>query len=210
MKKMLMVVSMVLFAMAMGCTHTFIDLGGECESDADCGDGVPCTIDICGVDHLCIQIDNCDPECVPTDEVCDGRDDDCDGVTDEGLFVLYYVDRDGDGFGTTSFTTDYACPGATTPLRSSIGGDCDDGNPAIFPGVGCPACEEVGYYRDEDSDGYGEIATAASFCDGRPSAGYVLQVGDCDNADPSVHPGAVEICDGRDDNCDGVIDEDCP
>lgn len=46
----------------------------------------------------------------------------------------------------------------------------------------------VGWTRDGDGDGYGDSV-------------------DCDDADPAVFPGAVESCDGRDDDCDGVIDE---
>jgi hypothetical protein len=32
---------------------------------------------------------------------------------------------------------------------------------------------------------------------------------DCDDADPAVHPGVAEQCNGHDDNCDGIIDEGC-
>jgi hypothetical protein len=37
--------------------------------------------------------------------------------------------------------------------------------------------------------------------------GYTENQGDCDDADPTVNPGAAEICDGKDNNCDGTIDE---
>lgn len=48
---------------------------------------------------------------------------------------------------------------------------------------------------DKDNDGY---------CDNAP------QPGDCNDNDPAVHPGAVELCDGIDNNCNGVVDEGCP
>jgi len=64
------------------------------------------------------------------------------------------------------------------------------------------------YYRDDDADGYG---TTDSQCLYSPMAPYTTVVsGDCDDGDYSVHPGASEICgDGKDNDCDLVIDEDC-
>eukprot|EP00961_Rhodomonas_salina_P137641 1851559-Rhodomonas_salina.1 len=35
--------------------------------------------------------------------------------------------------------------------------------------------------------------------------GYTVEAGDCDDGDSTVYPGAVEICDGKDNNCDGRI-----
>jgi hypothetical protein len=43
--------------------------------------------------------------------------------------------------------------------------------------------------------------------DDRDGDGFTACGGDCDESDPSVHPGAFELCDGRDNNCDGVVDE---
>lgn len=63
------------------------------------------------------------------DEVCDGRDNDCDGEIDEG-FTLY-IDRDGDGWGdsaTAAAVCDPAAPGFVEQ-----GGDCDDADSAAFP-----------------------------------------------------------------------------
>ncbi len=61
------------------------------------------------------------------------------------------------------------------------------------------------WFIDVDADQYGDVTTllTASF---RPS-GYISVGGDCDDANPAVNPGATEVCNGIDDNCDGVIDE---
>ena len=61
------------------------------------------------------------------------------------------------------------------------------------------------YYRDADGDGFGDANAAKLFC--TPGAGYVSNDRDCDDGDASVHPGAAEICDGKDNDCDGSIDE---
>jgi len=64
------------------------------------------------------------------------------------------------------------------------------------------------YYVDGDGDGFGSTTTA-SFC-AMPSTGYSLNNTDCDDAVASIYPGATELCNGVDDNCDGFIDEGCP
>ena len=65
-------------------------------------------------------------------------------------------------------------------------------------------CTDV-WYTDTDGDGYGDPATATVSCDA-PEDG-VSGGGDCDDADPAVNPGATEVCNGVDDDCDGEIDE---
>jgi len=60
--------------------------------------------------------------------------------------------------------------------------------------------------RDADGDGFGDPATfVVTPC--TPPAGWVSNDGDCDDSDPKIHPGALETCDGDDDNCDGVVDD---
>ena len=68
-------------------------------------------------------------------------------------------------------------------------------------------CEAVGF-RDADGDGHGDPV--------QPSASCVLEEGevasgdDCDDGDPDVYPGAPELCDGEDNDCDGAIDDELP
>jgi hypothetical protein len=70
------------------------------------------------------------------------------------------------------------------------------------------ACPAGGlYYRDEDGDGYGVTSMSWPTCDGLVPAGYSLSAGDCDDANPSRHPAAEEICNGVDDNCNATLDD---
>jgi N-acetylneuraminic acid mutarotase len=63
------------------------------------------------------------------------------------------------------------------------------------------------YYRDADGDGYGDTGTAVPSCDGTAPPGSVSIGLDCDDRDPSIHPGVTETCNGRDDDCNGFVDE---
>ena len=61
------------------------------------------------------------------------------------------------------------------------------------------------YYFDGDTDGYGNIAISVTSCS--VVAGYVTNDEDCDDGDPSIHPGSTELCDGVDQDCDGTADD---
>lgn len=64
-------------------------------------------------------------------------------------------------------------------------------------------------YADLDGDGYGDPQTAVTGDCSAPDD-YIITGGDCDDADGSVHPEAIELCNGRDDNCDDAVDEGAP
>jgi hypothetical protein len=65
-------------------------------------------------------------------------------------------------------------------------------------------------YRDADGDGYGDAAMMVASCDGTIPAGYAANPSDCNDASVSAHPGAAELCNGVDDDCNGTADDTSP
>jgi hypothetical protein len=63
------------------------------------------------------------------------------------------------------------------------------------------ACAVATWYRDADGDGYGRTSDTVLSCTQPP--GYTAYGGDCNEANPAIHPGAAEACDGIDSDCDG-------
>jgi regulation of enolase protein 1 (concanavalin A-like superfamily) len=150
-------------------------------------------------------------------EVCDGLDNDCDGLTDEGLtFITYYTDADGDGYGTGVGQSLCVNPG---PGFATLGGDCNDNDDEINPGAteicdgidnDCDTQIDEGltfntYYTDADGDGYG-TGVGQSLCV-NPGQGFATLGGDCNDNNDEINPGATEICDGIDNDCDTQTDE---
>ncbi len=68
-------------------------------------------------------------------------------------------------------------------------------------------CEPQTFYVDSDGDGYGVDNWTQIFCAGEAPEGFAAVAGDCDNYREEVYPNAVELCNRRDDNCDGEVDE---
>lgn len=148
-------------------------------------------------------------------EVCNGLDDDCNGVIDDGVQNTYYQDADGDSFGNPLVTI-LACSAPNGYVIYAE--DCDDTNADIYPGATeqCNGMDDdcngyidenvlLTFYADADNDGYGDLSNTLLAC--TPPPGYVFNATDCDDANPEIHPGAVEICNQSDDDCDGIVDD---
>jgi hypothetical protein len=62
-------------------------------------------------------------------------------------------------------------------------------------------------YLDADGDGYGNPAFPALTCNGSIPSGYVASNTDCNDVSANVHPEALELCNGLDDDCDTAVDD---
>lgn len=153
--------------------------------------------------------DDADPttnECAA--ERCDGKDNDCNSVIDDEF--RSFPDGDGDGYGNDAGVV-IDCGGVPEGYVG-VGGDCDDADPAINPSArdlcgaevdeDCDGRDDGSGWADDDGDGYGGDRGAPCTLDST-----VANTDDCDDAALDVHPGGTEVQDGKDNDCNGVVDD---
>ena len=205
---------------AQGCQDTYADMDGDgfgLEADSKCLCGPAGYYTAVGVGDCNDYNPDIHPEAL---EYCNNKDDDCDEETDEqgALDCLQmYTDGDGDGHGFLPGP----CLCAEVAGYVLKGEDCDDLVPLVFPGaiekcdgiddncdgetdeVGAEGCQE--YYADSDADGWGVDGDFKCLCE--PAGEFsAIKIGDCNDSLPTVFPGAVEVCDALDNDCDGSTD----
>ena len=180
------------------------DLKPDCTDADDDGDGTP-------------DFEDCAPNnpeiYIGAQEVCNGVDDDCNGLTDEYDAIgctPYYLDADSDGQGTDSVPPSCLCFPDPGTLYTAFGwGDCDDLSDTTYTGA-----EELCNGVDDDCDGFTDewlpdynLDGEADCVDDDDDGDGVVDVLDCAPLDPTITPGATEICNGKDDNCEDGADD---
>ncbi|HYV17617.1 MAG TPA: MopE-related protein [Verrucomicrobiae bacterium] len=207
------------FGLALACGVALHFASGSAALAVDCppcDDGNVCTFDSCDTasgscrhdpagrihcddGNVCTLFDECvGTTCAPGTQQMNCQDgnpctiDSCNPVTGCDHFLIDCNDDNP--------CTDDVCGGLQC-IHLSNTAPCDDGAACsqddhcvagVCTGTGCP-CE------DRDGDGF---AACTATCN--PSG---LVCGDCSDSDLTIHPGATDICDGRDNDCDGIVDD---
>ena len=208
----------------MRCSATLGCVSSTCSSDAECSDGNACNgAETCSPGSPGADASGCldgtPPDC--NDRV-DCTADDCNSVT--GCVHEAHDSACDDTFGCT---TDTCAPGGCVHVTNDamcnggclsgavcqVGAGCVGGSPSTCPADGNPCTSDPTMCdpgtatclhppRDDDRDGHAIMRANGSM-------GTVTCPGgdDCNDMSAAIHPGATELCNGIDDNCDGNIDE---
>jgi hypothetical protein len=177
---------------------------GQAEDDGDCDD-----------DDARVH-----PEAT---ERCNGLDDDCDDALDDGLEGrVFFRDGDGDGFGDHDdaltacsapdgrVLDDTDCNDAVAGVNPDAVEVCSEGVDEDCDGLADDEDDSVdvatmtAFYFDADADGFGDPERSRPSC--AQPVGAAPTGDDCDDERAEVNPGAAEVCNQRDDDCDTLFD----
>jgi len=194
------------------------DLGGACEGvgacptgviECDGSGGVRCSSDPGGSAHVAVT------------ETCNGADDDCDGATDEGFDVGQACtalgacgagewECDGQGGRMCSSAPSGSADASAAESCNQLDDDCDGDTDedGVCDGEICDNGVDEG-----EGDGLADCLDPECKDDPACAAdedgdGFSTAMGDCDDADPDRHPGHVDLCDGKDNDCNAATPAD--
>jgi len=185
------------YSMAFGCTGSKFYLDGDADGVGSESSGytVACSLPA----NYSVKDGDCadnDPRIFPGNpEICDGRDNNCDGQVDEGLeLATLCTDADGDGHGVLGRATVSGCKDAKG--FGLCDNDCNDSDPLVFP-----SAKESCNNRDDNCNGQVD-ENARPTC----GVGWCTRIApDCTSA-CTPGPPMAELCNNYDDDCDGVKD----
>lgn len=168
------------------------NIDNDCDGLVDCADGDCAGIGPC-VSSICNNNGVCEP----------GLGETCSNCAADGCCPVFVC---GDGI----CSEPEECPAGSSPCpddcfcgnnSTECGEECDDGN--TVSGDGCSdSCHiEIIECHDDDSDGYGVCPDCGT------ANGCLYDGDDCDDSSPSINPGENEVCDGLDNDCNGLVDD---
>jgi len=198
------------------------------EVDHDGDHYVICDIDENGWDGAPDMVGGLDcDDTLPTvhpdaEELCDGLHNDCSDAAWSPMPPSDEIDDDDDTYVECDLDVAIGAWGHTETPGVAGGNDCDDGRASVYPGATelCDGlhnnCSDAGWTSvppadeiDDDDDTYVECTFDVPVGSwGYSETPAVAGDEDCDDGSDLVHPGAVELCDGVDNDCDEVLDDD--
>lgn len=200
----------VVMVLGAGCFSAW-ELGGPwaCTEDGQCPNKLTCDDGVC-----CQPGPNGSPSCptLPNDNGCPL------GSTP----AFFYRDLDGDGAGDPNDSRSF-CRRPVKERWVVNAGDCNDNDVGIGPNApercnaiddDCngelddgPGLPRIAWKRDLDGDGFGDDCPTCSVLSCEKPQGFVERGGDCAPNDGGAFPGAPELCNGLDENCNGLPDD---